>query len=188
MPDDSWRLISLHSGRMGGDSWSQAVPPYFQWIENESTDPNYDILPCHTFALGEFNYDENATDCEDELSIAADAPNATWTGDCRGGSGDFGGGADGCGGWPPGILTPPDPWFSEPFAPAAIYYDLVAEVEDDVEQQIIHCREQQIEDAILAASEPYATWGFLQGMPDGYLGLWEAAAYDASVIYDDCST
>lgn len=186
MPDGSWRLIGLHSARNAGIMYSQAVPPYYWWLENEyePNDADYDILPCHTIGIGnKFIYDAGAPNCLGELTIAADDPNATWMTDCNNAS-DYGGGQSGCGGWPGGA-SPNDK--TTPYLPPGDYNSVVASVQTQVNAHIIPCNLTAIKNAIIEGGQYYAGWIFLaSNPPSSYVGLFPSAATNAQAIYNGC--
>lgn len=187
MPDDSWRFLGVHSGREAGKMYTQSTPPYGGFFEQAAAERGvtFDATPCHKLVFAHIGWEySGGLGCVDALHVEAQQPNATWSAECSN-SADFGGGADGCGGWFYGIAQPPDPEYRSPDVLPGDYDDLIAVVESRVQAGKIACTTAAIEDAIREDGEYVGYWPFITEPSEQVYAveLYSAAPRDAVLIF-----
>jgi len=161
------------------------VPPHIGFVEQATPGVVFDATPCHANLNG-WRYDPGM-ECVDVLHVAAEAPSADWSMECRGPN-DSGGGADGCGGWFMGIAQQPNQDFHSPDVTPGQYDEILASVKTGIKKGDIPCRTQSIEAALREAGEYVGWWPFVTdpAIPRDTVQLYDQAARAAVELYQKC--
>jgi len=152
MPDGTFHLLSVHSGKHSNYVYEQAIPPFVPWIEEAIGE---DVTPCWNLSEGQWLY-VGGTVCRNNLPQSLDSGN-TWNNECHLSSGDLGGPTNGCYGW----TGDPSAVWQEPWVTTADWSDIADLAIWSAENGVIPAYQEDVYEFCMDVGASLAAYPFL---------------------------